>query len=219
MRLLAASLLVSLFLLNTSATAPFEDCSCTAADGSCSASVSCGGGCIAYCPSGACRASCIKNGDAAELELGSLMMRPVTVQFDRGSSRQVASELARITARQVAFTPNNPQERFNLDAKNIPLWDVLETLSQSGKVQIGGEEFSNLQAARKALVSGERMSICIRNASVQSVVREFAGMSGLPIRVTSGDPSAVLTLSMKGVTLEEALTQVSSYTGIQISLR
>jgi hypothetical protein len=147
------------------------------------------------------------------------MMMPITTHFNRGSSRQVASELARITAREVAFVPINPQETFNLDAKNIPLWDVLETLSQSGKVRIGGEDFSGLQAVRKSLLSGERMSVCIHHASIQSIVEEFAGISGLPIRVTSGDATTMVTLTVKGVTLEEALAQVSSQAGVQIALK
>jgi hypothetical protein len=147
------------------------------------------------------------------------MTMSVSTHFNRVTSKQVASELARITAREVAFVPTNPQEKFNLDAKNVPLWDVLETLAQSGKVRIGGEDFSSLQAVRKALLSGERMSVCIHNASIQSVVEEFAGISGLPIRVTSGDATTIVTLSVKGVTLEEALAQVSFQAGVQIAVR
>lgn len=146
-------------------------------------------------------------------------MKPITVRFDRGDSRQVSSEIARLIGREVAFVPANPQERVNLDAKDARLWDVLETLSQSGRVRVAGEDFSSLRAVRQALVSGERMSVCIRNASVKNLVEEFAGMSGLPIRVTSGDATTLVTLSVRGVTLEEALAQVSTQTGVQIALR
>jgi hypothetical protein len=152
-------------------------------------------------------------------DIALALVKPITVNFNRGSSKQVSSELARLTAREVAFVPASPQERVNLDAKGIPLWDVLEALSQSGKVRIGGEDFSSLKAVRQALVSGERMSVCIHNASVKSLVEEFAGMSGLPIRVTSGDATALVTLSLRGVTLEEALTQVTAQTGVQIALK
>jgi hypothetical protein len=141
----------------------------------------------------------------------------VTVHSSRGSSKQVALELARVTSREVTFIPNNSQEKFNLDAKEIPLWDVLETLSQSGKLRIGGEDFSDLRALRQALRSGERMRVCIHNASVQSVVEEFAGISGLPIRITSGDPATLVTISVQDVTLEEALARISEQTGVQIN--
>lgn len=145
------------------------------------------------------------------------MMR-VNMRFDRGSSKQVASELARITDKEISFVPNNSRERFNLDAKDAPLWDVLETLSESGKLRIGGEDFSSLQAVRRALVSGERMRVCIHGASIQSVVDEFAGMSGLPIHITSGDPATVVTITVEGATLEEAMAQVSDQTGVQIAM-
>jgi hypothetical protein len=91
-------------------------------------------------------------------DIAVVLSMSVTLQLRKGTGRQPASELARITGKGFAFTPNNPGEAVNLDVKDFPLWDVLEVLSQSGKVQIGGHDFSKLQAVRKALVSGESMS-------------------------------------------------------------
>ena len=60
MKILASCCITCLILIATIAVTPKrrESCSCTADDGSCSASVSCKGGCIAYCPSNGCRAVC-----------------------------------------------------------------------------------------------------------------------------------------------------------------
>lgn len=132
---------------------------------------------------------------------------------------QLASKLAGITGSEFVFVPTNPDEPVNLDVKDMPLWDVLEVLSRRGKVQIGGQDFAKLQIVRKALVNGERMAVCINNISVQGVVEEFAGLSGLPIHVTSGDATALVILSVKETTLEEVLAQVSSQTGVEITLR
>lgn len=69
MKNLALSFLTCLAL----SAAPFssaairrETCSCTADDHSCQASISCRGGCIAYCPSGGCRAKCLKGKPGSE---------------------------------------------------------------------------------------------------------------------------------------------------------
>jgi hypothetical protein len=146
-------------------------------------------------------------------------MKPITLHSRKGSSEHVASELARITAMQVSFVPNDRREKFNLDAKDIPLWDVLETLSVSGELKIGGEDFASLRAARQSIVSGERMKVCIHNASAQSVVDEFAGISGLPIRITAGDPQTIVNLTVQAATLDEAMAQISEQTGVQITVR
>jgi hypothetical protein len=221
MRLLAASFLVALLLLNTPAAAVFDDCSCAADDGSCSVSVSCPGGCISYCPSRGCRAKCIKNSPdgSGDPSIVPILNSPVNVQFNRSDSKQVAAELARITKQEVMFVPDKPGQKLSLDAKRSRLWDVLETLSEAGKLRVGGEDFSKFQTIRNALVSDEKMKVCIHNASVQSVVEEFAAMSGLPIHITSGDPTTLVTLTVKGVTLQDALAQVSSQTGVEIALR
>ena len=145
------------------------------------------------------------------------MTRPVTLQMKGGNSKHLAAELARITGREVVFQPSVPDDTFSLDIKNAPLWDVLEILSASGQMRIGGEDFAKLKAIRKALVGGEKMAVCIRSASVQQVVNEFANLSGLRLRITSGDAEAIVNLSVKEVTLEDVLAKVSEQTGVQIT--
>lgn len=215
MKLLPASLLISLLLLNAPVAATFDSCSCTADDGSCSANTSCPGGCIAMCPgNGSCRAVCSK-GSGSQFDL----MMQVTMQKTGGNSNQVASELARITGQPVVFAPFKANDIINLDVKRAALWDVLEMLSASGKIEIGGEDFSKLQKIRNALATGEKMSVCIHNVSVRRVVEEFSSLSGLPIRIAAGDPKTMVNLSVKDVTLEEILAQLSSQSGTEISLR
>lgn len=222
MRRLGASLLTALLFLSTPAAATFNDCSCAADDNSCRTSISCPGGCIANCPSGGCYSSC-KKGSSGEGgddgDIAAILSMPITLQLRKGNSSQLGSELARITGKGFVFVPNKHGEAINLDVKDFIVWDVLEVLSRSGRVDVGGHDFSRLQVVRKALVSGERLSVCIHNASVKSVVEEYAGMSGLPVRVTSGDDTALVTLYAKGVTLEEILAQVSARTGVQIAFK
>lgn len=215
MKLLAAVILTAL-LLNTAPATTFESCSCTAKDNSCSAGVTCRGGCLAICPSGGCRASCI-NKDSFEGSFDE--MRPVTMQLTGSDAKQVAAVLARISGKEVVFTPFKPDETISLDIKNAPLWNVLEMLSASGRMHIAGEDFSKLLSIRKALVSGEKLAVCIHDASVQRVVDEFRFLSGLPIHVTSGDAKTRVTFSAQEVSLEELMVQLSNQTGVQIDLK
>ena len=212
MRLLAASLLMGLLFLNTPVAATFEDCSCVADDGSCHASISCAGGCIAMCPSGGCRAVC-SGGYAGFMDF----TMSVTMHQTHSNSIQVAAELAHITGQSVVITPFKADDTISLDVKRAKLWDVLELLSASGKIEIGGEDFAKLQNIRKSLVSGEKMAVCIHNTSVQRAIDEFTSLSGLPIHATSGDPKTVVSLTLKDATLDDILVQLSSQSGVEIS--
>lgn len=223
MRLLAASLLTLLLLLYAPVAATFEDCSCSAADGSCSASVSCPGGCIAVCPSGGCSAKCTKTGGGPgglsdeDGELFSLAM-PVTMQHVGSSGKQIASDLSRITGQPVVFSPYRADDPISLDVKKAELWDVLDALSMSGKIQIGGDDFSKLQSIRSALVAGEKVTVCIHGATVQHVVAEFASLSGRKIKLTSGDPKAIVNVTVKDITFEGLIALIASQSGVEISL-
>jgi hypothetical protein len=55
----------------------------------------------------------------------------------------VAAELTRFTGQPVAIMPVKADNTISLGVKKAALWDVLELLSASGKIRIGGESFEN----------------------------------------------------------------------------
>lgn len=125
-----------------------------------------------------------------------------------------------ITGKEVVFfLPSKPDDAINLDIKNAPLWDVLQTLSESRKVQIDGGNPSRLQILRRTLMAGDDVSVCVHNAPFQSVANELSSLSGLPLRVTSGDVKTLLTLTVKGSTLKEIVAQMSAQTDVQIATK
>jgi hypothetical protein len=221
MKTLAASILTCLTLsvitVFAFTAARRESCSCTADDRSCSASVSCAGACVSFCPSNGCRAMCTKAGSGGG-EYADLMMR-ISLRLNGSDGRSVSAELARISGRDVVFVPATPDATFSLDVKDVPLWDVLERLSAGGRLQIGGDDFSNLQTVRKALLGGERMSVCVRGATVRRLVYELEYLTGLDMRVTSGDQRAAVDYTATGVTLDEIVAQVSERAGVRIAVR
>lgn len=108
-----------------------EDCSCSAPDGSCSASISCQGGCVQWCGSGGdCYAQCS----------GSLQLLGMETSLQMRNARypQLVSELARLIGSDLAFIAEKPDSVFNVEYKRAVLWDVLDMLSDRGTVQIAG---------------------------------------------------------------------------------
>src|SRR5882724_5059063 len=91
-----ASLLVGMLFVN-SLSAAFDECSCSASDGSCTAGVACPGGCIAFCPNGGgCRASCSGKGP-----VGLDYAMPLSLQLVASNSKQMTAELSRLTGEEV----------------------------------------------------------------------------------------------------------------------
>jgi len=218
MKLLAASILICLTLstLPSFTAAPFDSCSCSADDGSCTVTASCSGGCLAFCPSNGCRAMCTSEGSGGHADS---LMRRISLHFKGSNSREVSAELARITGEEVVFSPSTVDATFDLHVDEVPLWNILEILSQSGRIQIGGDDFSNLQTVRRSFLQGERISVCIRGTTIKRLVEELRYLTGLDIQVTSGDRKTVVNFTAKGVNLNEIVAQVSERTGIQITIK
>ena len=187
----------------------FEDCSCSAPDGSCSASISCPRGCIQHCVGqGDCYAEC-----SGFYELFST---ETTVQLQNATYPQLVGVLARVSGKDVAFFPNNPSALFNADYKKALLWDVLDMLSDRGTVQIAGKDFEKLKRLRKALLSGTRISLCVGRTPVSTFVNDTSSLTGIPLRITSGSPLATVNLKLQDVTLDDILTKVSEQSGTKI---
>lgn len=143
----------------------------------------------------------------------------ITLELRHGNNHQLSDELTRITGKRIAVSPSKPDEAINLDVKDAPLWDVLETLSQSRTVLIEGEDFLKLQALRQSLLTDNKVSVCIHNAPLEMVVNELSGLSGKSLHITSGNTKTPVTLSSKRITLEKILSRLSAQTGAQIEAR
>ena len=83
--------------------------------------------------------------------------------MQNGTYPQLVAELARISGRDVAFSPTKPDTKFNLDYKRAVLRNVLSLLYERGAVQIAGQDFEKLTRLRRRLVGGEKISLCVRN--------------------------------------------------------
>jgi len=201
--LLASTLTVS------SAAFPLQDCSCTAPDGSCSASISCQGGCLQHCASqGDCYAECSG--------FYQVFGMKTSLELQNATYPQLVAALARVSGKDIEFSPAKPDVTFNTGWKKATLWDLLDMLSDRGTVEIAGKDFEKIKRLRKVLLSGDKISLCVRGTPVNTFVRDMASLTGLPLRITTGRPMAVVNLQLQGVTLEEILAKVSEQTGTAI---
>src|SRR5215467_7980094 len=129
---------------STSASA-VDTCSCSAPDGSCSASVTCKGGCTKFCGNNNnCYAECSGAYSYYGME--------VTFEVQNATYPQLVAELSRISGKDIVFTPPKPDTLFNAGAKRAPLWDALKILANNGTVTIGGKDFEKLRTLRKLLL-------------------------------------------------------------------
>ncbi|PYS25597.1 MAG: hypothetical protein DMF72_01260 [Acidobacteria bacterium] len=129
---------------------------------------------------------------------------------------QLVSALARISGKDIEFSPAKADATFNTGWKRATLWDLLDMLSDRGTVQIAGKDFEKLKRLRKVLLSGDKISLCVRGTPVNTFVRDMAGLTGLPLRITAGSGMAVVNLKLQYVTLDDILVRVAEQTGTTI---
>ena len=217
MRKFSAALLTCAFTLFLAfASAPSastallrETCSCSAPDGSCSASVSCRGSCTKYCGNNDnCHAACS----------GSYGYLDTEVSFDMQNAQypQLVTELGRVSGQEISFTPANPAAVFNVGFRRATLWDALKVLADEGSVKVAGQDFEKLRRLRRSLLAGDKFSFCLKGTPVNTFVSDLRGITGLPLHVTSGRPSATANLELQNVGLEEIIAAVSEQTGTKI---
>jgi hypothetical protein len=214
--LLTAILICAMLSTPTrSASSPafVETCYCEAADGSCSATVTCRGGCQKYCGNNDdCWAECSGFYTALATE--------TNLEISYGTYSQLITQLSRISGKDISFTVSRPNQRpdiiANLGFKKAPLWNALEFLSDQGTVRIEGKDFDSLRRLRKSLLSGERINFGIKNTPVNTLVTDLVGLTGLPCHITSGGPMALANVELPQANLDEIITKVSAQTATKI---
>lgn len=186
-----------------------DNCSCSAPDGSCSASVSCKGGCTKFCGNNNnCSAEC----SGAYSFYGT----EVTFEFQNATYPQLVAELSRLSGKEIVFTPTKPDGLFNAGAKRAVLWDALKMLARNGTVLVGGTDFEKLRKLRKSLLSGERMNFAVTNTPLNVFVSDLTGLTGTTYRITSGKPLATTNVQLQNATLNEIIAAVADQTGTKI---
>jgi len=88
-------------------------------------------------------------------------------------------------------------------------------LSKRGTVQIDGIDFRALQGLRSTLLAGEKISVKF-NMPADEVVSWLSFVSGLPLRINSGNAQVHVTVALQEATLQDII-QALSKTGIEVA--
>jgi hypothetical protein len=140
----------------------------------------------------------------------------LTLRVKNASSQKVAAELSRLTGAEVTITPRRSNTTFNLDVKDEPLWNVLDTLSSGGSIQIAHEDFDHLRSVRQSFLSGERMAVCFHNVTAKRLATDLSFLTGRNVYVAVGDPNALVDYKGRGVTFEEMVAEISRAAGVEL---
>jgi hypothetical protein len=167
-----------------------ERCSCSSSDGSCEVSVTCAAGCTQFCGNGGnCYAYC--SGYFAQLRSAS----PPQLQASKSSQLDTVSS-------------DRSKPRLYLD--------VLETLSDHSTVSTSKQDIERLKRLRKALLSGEKFSLCVYNTPLDTFINDTASLTGLSLRTASDSTHAIVNVKLRDVTLDDILSKVSEQIGTTI---
>jgi hypothetical protein len=141
-----------------------------------------------------------------------------------GNESQLASLLAETTGVDIAFTkskrdPSRDGMLFHVGFSKSPLWDALEFLANRGTVKISGRDFESIRRLRKALLSGQRFNFGVSNTPVGTYVSDLAGVTGLHLQVTAGNPMTIANVQLPDANLAEIIAEVSRQTETKITVR
>jgi hypothetical protein len=153
---------------------------------------------------------CVPSGGHAFLEMET------TLQMQNATYSQLVTELARISGKDITFSPKNPDMTFNVGFQRATFWDALKLLSEQGTVQVAGQDFEKLKRLRRSLLNGEKFSFCVTNTPVNTFVSDMVGLTGLPLRITAGKPTAMVNVRLRDAALSDMLRAVSEQTGTKI---
>jgi len=205
---------VVLFLALIGITAPASgqkkiSCACEAAPGrTCHGSVSCPDGCTSLCGAGdTCYMSCWSNGFEPR----------ITIKFVKKTGQEIASLLSAKTHKRIVFIPDprNATAKYDLELKDDDVFNVLNYLFKRGRVIFDGADFSNIRNLRNQMKQGKRIAVNF-NGPAKDAVAKLAFTSGRRLRITSGDPEKIVSISMHEATLDEILVRFWETAGIKI---
>lgn len=203
---------VVLVLVAFSPAAFADTCSCTAPDGSCNTSVSCGGGCAAICGEGGnCSSWCSGSGtkgplhDAFQAEPGNSSAGGSRVNLEASelTAEEVSALLSSLTSREISFAPNKPGERLTISASDFPIHELIQALGNYGAIASAPARASN-QADVDDRVSLQASKVT--GLALEAVVRS---LSGGRASFTAARPEGLVNLEVKNMPIQELLEQLT----------
>lgn len=209
-RVLVAPLFILLVGVASHSLAQSVSCACDPAPGrTCHGTITCPNGCTSLCGSGdSCYLSCRSD----------TFKSRVTAKYVQKTGQEIAALLSTETHKRIEFVPfpRNEGQKYDLQLKDDDLFNVLNYLYKRGKVRFDNVDFSRIRKLRLELHGGKKISINFVGVSAQDAVSRLSFASGKRLRIKSGDPNKIISVSMSDATLNDIVSQISKTAGVSI---
>jgi len=225
--------LAVLLLVFTASALKALDCSCSAPDRSCSASISCDGGCLAICGSGgACTAKCsstsgpgltpfIKEspalpGGAAEGREPfisralpkSVGAHRLNVDLRSAAAEEISFQLSVLAKLPIRFIPAPGGETLSVHVKDFPLEELLSILAKRGAVVIDGRSYQDAPGKLGAGAAERRVTLEAHQVDAAGLSQIVSGILGEEVEVKT-QSGARFDLQAKDISIDELLRYVA----------
>lgn len=221
-----------LFLVLTVSAAKAESCSCSAPDGSCSASISCSAGCVAICGSGgSCTAQCSSSGPghtpfikgastipgrsaagsepltsrALPKSVGSQLLN---IDLRSATAEEISNQMSAAARIPIRFVPAPGEETLSLQLKGFPLDELLSALAKRGAVVIDGRDYERTPAKTRTGGDDRRVTFEAHQVDATGLSQMLSGILGQEVEVRV-QPGARFDLQAKDISIDELLGYVS----------
>ncbi len=202
-------------LLSIPSSLQARDCSCTAPDGSCSASIKCPSSCIAACrPNGNCAAECIggspvgPEAQAVERSGDGLLGRKVDLDLNSVTAADLAAELSSQFGVEIEIEPR--EQVLSVQFENISLRRVVEVLSRYGTVRISGESPGGGEVSQASFLH-HNVSIAAESADAQTLSYMLTRALGRPVTFVPHDPEQVISIDLQNVPASTMVEVLARY--------
>jgi hypothetical protein len=130
----------------------------------------------------------------------------------------IASVLSERTHTRIEFVPypRNLHARYDLELKDDDIWNACNFLNERGNVKVRGVDFARLIKLRGEMRKGRKFSVNLNAIPVRDAVARLSFMSGVPLRVKSGDAEKLVSISLQKVTLDKIVASISAMASIKI---
>lgn len=203
MKTKALALLGALFLMSCSAVLA---CACTSADGSCSATTHCAGGCYAICGSGGCTSGC--SGGALE-NAGTLSFSGQGV-----SPSELQQRISDDLGIRFAFAAKKVDDSLTVDIENASAKDLMAGLGKIGAAAVLHRSASAEEKA--ALPMARQFSLKANSVPAETVSRLLSELFGDAFTFQSKDPKGIVSLDLENVSLGDIRSALPKMAGIKL---
>lgn len=206
-----------------------SSCSCTAPDGSCSASITCSGGCIAVCGTGGnCSAECSASGGGGtkgQRQLPAPLDDDPTAGPDQGqlvnldiqsaTSLDISEVLSAQLDRPVAFVNAEPEDVLTLHAVDFPVDELIDWLRRFGSVAVSDKPVA-APGSGLGVPSDHRVTLQASDASPQTLVELLGEILSSEVRFVPRDPELRISVDVKDASVGEVLELLERYGTVEV---